>query len=71
MGADASAAPGNALQADMSARFGFRQMGDPWVSLHIRELLSSGRDAHNDLVTNHSLHAGETDKPIAGLIKDL
>jgi hypothetical protein len=28
-------------------------------------------DAHNDLVENHSLHAGETDKPIAGLIKDL
>ena len=28
-------------------------------------------DAHNDLVENHSLHAGETDKPIAGLIRDL
>ncbi|MCC2671032.1 MAG: hypothetical protein K0Q72_3503 [Armatimonadetes bacterium] len=28
-------------------------------------------DAHNDLVDNHTLHAGETDKPIAGLIKDL
>ncbi len=28
-------------------------------------------DAHNDLVKNHTLHAGETDKPIAGLIKDL
>lgn len=28
-------------------------------------------DAHNDLVENHSLHAGETDKPIAGLLKDL
>lgn len=28
-------------------------------------------DAHNDLVVNHTLHAGETDKPIAGLIKDL
>jgi hypothetical protein len=28
-------------------------------------------DAHGDLVTNHSLHAGETDKPIAGLIMDL
>ncbi len=28
-------------------------------------------DAHNDLVTNHGLHAGETDKPIAGLLKDL
>jgi hypothetical protein len=28
-------------------------------------------DAHNDLVENHTLHAGETDKPIAGLIKDL
>jgi hypothetical protein len=28
-------------------------------------------DAHGDLVKNHSLHAEETDKPIAGLIKDL
>src|SRR5204862_1969389 len=28
-------------------------------------------DAHNDLVENHNLHAGETDQPIAGLIKDL
>lgn len=28
-------------------------------------------DAHGDLETNHNLHAGETDKPIAGLIKDL
>lgn len=28
-------------------------------------------DAHNDLVVNHSLHAGETDRPIAGLLTDL
>jgi hypothetical protein len=28
-------------------------------------------DAHGDLEHNHNLHAGETDKPIAGLIKDL
>jgi hypothetical protein len=28
-------------------------------------------DAHGDLVYNHTLHAGETDQPIAGLIKDL
>ena len=28
-------------------------------------------DAHGDLVKNHELHAGETDKPIAGLLKDL
>ena len=28
-------------------------------------------DAHNDLVVNHTLHCGETDKPIAGLIQDL
>ena len=28
-------------------------------------------DAHGDLEKNHNLHAGETDKPIAGLIKDL
>jgi hypothetical protein len=28
-------------------------------------------DAHDDLVLNHTLHAGETDKPIAGLLKDL
>jgi len=28
-------------------------------------------DAHNDMEYNHNLHAGETDKPIAGLIQDL
>lgn len=28
-------------------------------------------DAHGDLVKNHTHHAGRTDKPIAGLIKDL
>ena len=28
-------------------------------------------DAHGDLVKNHDLHCGETDKPIAGLIADL
>ena len=28
-------------------------------------------DAHNDLVANHTKHAGHTDKPITGLIKDL
>lgn len=28
-------------------------------------------DAHGDIVFNHGLHAGSTDKPIAGLLKDL
>ena len=28
-------------------------------------------DAHSDMVKNHSKHAGNTDKPIAGLLKDL
>jgi uncharacterized protein (DUF1501 family) len=28
-------------------------------------------DAHGDLVANHNKHAGSTDKPIAGLLKDL
>jgi hypothetical protein len=28
-------------------------------------------DAHGDLVKNHNLHAGATDKPIAGLLQDL
>lgn len=28
-------------------------------------------DAHSDMEFNHNLHAGETDKPIAGLLKDL
>jgi len=28
-------------------------------------------DAHGDLQLNHELHAGNTDKPIAGLLKDL
>jgi len=28
-------------------------------------------DAHGDLKKNHDLHAGETDQPVAGLLKDL
>src|SRR5436190_9159678 len=28
-------------------------------------------DAHGDLIRNHGYHAGRTDKPIAGLLKDL
>jgi hypothetical protein len=28
-------------------------------------------DAHTDIAKNHSKHAGDTDKPIAGLLKDL
>lgn len=28
-------------------------------------------DAHTDIVANHTKHAGDTDKPIAGLLKDL
>jgi len=28
-------------------------------------------DAHTDIVKNHTLHAGEIDKPVAGLLKDL
>ena len=28
-------------------------------------------DAHSKIEENHSLHCGETDKPIAGLLKDL
>jgi len=28
-------------------------------------------DGHTDCITNHKLHAGETDQPIAGLIADL
>lgn len=31
----------------------------------------SNWDAHGDLELNHNLHAGRTDKPIAGLIRDL
>ncbi len=31
----------------------------------------SNWDAHGDLVANHTLHAGRTDKPIAGLLTDL
>ncbi len=31
----------------------------------------SNWDAHGDLVVNHTLHAGRTDKPIAGLLMDL
>lgn len=33
--------------------------------------IASTWDAHDDLVKNHTLHAGETDKPIAGLLRDL
>lgn len=28
-------------------------------------------DAHTDIVANHTKHAGNTDKPVAGLLKDL
>ncbi|MDX1948044.1 MAG: DUF1501 domain-containing protein [Pirellulaceae bacterium] len=28
-------------------------------------------DAHGDMLSNHNLHAGETDRPIAGLLTDL
>ena len=28
-------------------------------------------DAHGDLIKNHGYHAGRTDRPIAGLLKDL
>jgi hypothetical protein len=28
-------------------------------------------DAHGDLKKNHDMHAGETDQPVAGLLKDL
>src|SRR5262249_16734921 len=28
-------------------------------------------DGHNDCITNHKLHAGETDQPIAALMTDL
>ena len=28
-------------------------------------------DAHSDIIKNHSKHAGDTDKPISGLLKDL
>jgi hypothetical protein len=31
----------------------------------------SNWDAHGDLMKNHTLHAGATDRPIAGLLKDL
>jgi len=31
----------------------------------------SNWDAHGDLIKNHTTHAGATDKPIAGLLKDL
>nr|AEH26463.1 hypothetical protein [uncultured Acidobacteria bacterium A2] len=31
----------------------------------------SNWDAHGDLVQNHNFHAGSTDQPIAGLLKDL
>jgi hypothetical protein len=33
--------------------------------------IDSSWDAHDDLEFNHNLHAAETDKPIAGLLKDL
>jgi hypothetical protein len=33
--------------------------------------IESTWDGHNDCITNHKTHAGETDKPIAALITDL
>jgi len=31
----------------------------------------SNWDAHSDMVRNHGYHAGATDKPVAGLLRDL
>lgn len=45
--------------------------------VHYIQLYSGGGhiedawDGHNDCITNHTLHAGETDKPIAALIAEL
>jgi uncharacterized protein (DUF1501 family) len=32
---------------------------------------TNGWDAHNDVAQNHGLYCGRTDKPVAGLIRDL
>jgi len=68
------------LDNERSAKFG-RQclMARRLVERGVRfvQIYSGGNhndanwDAHGDLKYNHDLHAGETDKPIAGLIKDL
>ncbi len=68
------------LDQERSAKFG-RQclMARRLVERGVRfvQIYSGGNhndanwDAHGDLKYNHDLHAGETDKPIAGLIKDL
>ncbi len=68
------------LNEDRSSKFG-RQclMARRLVERGVRfvQIYSGGNhndanwDAHGDLKYNHDLHAGETDKPIAGLIKDL
>ena len=36
-----------------------------------KTLANTNWDAHADLKFNHDMHAGETDKPIAGLLTDL
>ena len=35
------------------------------------QLYHNGWDAHSKLIANHSSHIGQTDQPIAGLLKDL
>ncbi len=48
------------------------ERGVPFVQLYSGGNHSdSNWDAHGDLVKNHEYHAGNTDKPIAGLLQDL
>ena len=48
------------------------ERGTPFVQLYSGGAHNDDNwDAHGDLVKNHERHAGRTDKPIAGLLKDL
>ncbi len=48
------------------------ERGVPFIQLYSGGAHNDNNwDAHGDLVTNHERHAGRTDKPIAGLLKDL
>ena len=68
------------LDQDRTADFGKKcllarrlvERGVPFIQLYSGGAHNDDNwDAHGDLENNHNKHAGNTDKPIAGLLKDL
>ncbi|MFP6767422.1 MAG: DUF1501 domain-containing protein, partial [Planctomycetaceae bacterium] len=62
------------LDRDPTRRFGQQcQLARRFVEKGVRfvQLYDGGWDAHSKLLSNHSTRIGQTDQPIAGLLKDL